>query len=697
MTVTTSAAAGDAEPPIEQRLERFAGHLRSHGHDVQSRAEAVRWLALAVENTERGTPTFDMSTGKVLNRSFDTEISQVVLDAAAADAANADPRDAMARDHQQVVAQIVRERQTVLDRPAASVFDTRDGQAVAELNPWRPDFQEWVRQQGNERLVEAVGVDERGVSFGQRLGSALALQHAADGYAEISKYAVPDEFLDPRAPYPDAPRNLVHDRQDLERRRANGEFPAHLADGAHLHAVRLSMDRDLTETNRVLAEARERDAAARSTPMWARRPRVGGRARARQEDLRARTNEVDHRLAESATRWNRYGEHRRAELARATAELSDKPATTPEQRFIEFAAYARGRGCDVRTPGQVVQYLEDGRHWTAHGQRWFDTTAPEGAKRDPVYLSGPVGDRIRDGMARAEAGTGNVATNRAMLKVVKEAVDSGLHVANGVPLHVTDTPDGRAVNRLRLKDPETQRYLGRLARQDPAAGAVLRRMSGSTERFANRVHDAVAHQFAMDALYNLSGLGTRAVRVNAHGTAPPDHVVAQDRKELTRLGISRATDGFLGIWGESAQNEMRELDILRSGQHQGHSVGFDWEGDGHRPDYRADDRRVQRIELARKMDREAARLGEPRLSPELTRPGEPLHPARFYPPNPWAGRGHPEARTSPLPATDGTPRPRTVNPYKRERNPVRFGHIRGGEHDVRVAGRPHDPGPERPR
>lgn len=692
MAVAVNDSPKDADPPIEQRLERFAEHLRRTGYDVQSNEDAVRWLALAVDNTERGIHTFDMSTGPVVNRSFDTDVGKVALDAAVDGTANGEPRDGMARDHQLVVAQIARERKTVLDRPAASAFDTTDGRAIAELNPWR-GLEEWAQRQGNERLVEAVGVDERGVAFGQRLGSALALQHAADGYAEIARYAVPGEFLDPRAPYPDVHASLVSDRRNLEERRANGEFPARLDEATRIHAVRLSVDRDLIRTNGALAEARECDAAAPRKPKWVRRL---GRERHLPADRTGRTSEVESRLAESAARWNRHGEWRRAEFARATADLSTRPATTPEQRFADFAAYARGRGCDVWTPHQVVEYLEDGRHWTAHGQRWFDTTAPRGAggvNRDPVYLSGLVGDRIRDGMARAENGRGNVDTNRAMLKVVKEVVDSGLHLANGVPLYVTDTPDGRAVNRLRLKDPETQQYLSRLARQNSIVGAVLWKMQDSTERFGNRVHDAVAHQFAVDARSNLAA--GHAVAVNAPGTTPLDGVVAEDRKGLARLGISRATDSFLGVSSWRQLDELRELDVLRSGQYQGHGVRYHWEGSGGGADHRAHDRSVERVRLARKMDGEAARLGQPRLSPELTQPNRPLDVAQFHELRPPDGPR--VSRTRPLSPANRTPGPRTVDPGRRERNPVRSGRIRGGEHDVRVAGHRQGPEPGHPR
>lgn len=173
----------------------FAGYLRGRGYDVRSDEEAILWLAGGVRATRGGERWFDTSLHPLLNRVQDDALGGAVLDDTVRREVNGERVDPLSADHGHVVADIARSRQTVLDRPAGSVFDTADGHAIAALNPWSSDFAAYAAGlgAGDRRVADAVATDANGTTFGERLGYTLALQHAVDGRAEIAAHGAADE------------------------------------------------------------------------------------------------------------------------------------------------------------------------------------------------------------------------------------------------------------------------------------------------------------------------------------------------------------------------------------------------------------------------------------------------------------------------------------------------------------------------
>lgn len=188
--------------------------------------------------------------------------------------------------------------------------------------------------------------------------------------------------------------------------------------------------------------------------------------------------------------------------------------------------------------------------------------------RDPLYASGLVGERVADGLRRAERGTGNVDVNRAMLRVVEQISRTRLHVDGGIPGRLSDTGDGRAIGRLRLGSPDTADYLTRLYEREPSVRAALDRYARTpgtftaedAARFANRTHDALAFQYAADGRAQLASGFHRVAQLGERGTAVEPAVV-EDRAELGRMRIERGANAdFLGARTADGRARLAELD-----------------------------------------------------------------------------------------------------------------------------------------
>lgn len=190
-------------------------------------------------------------------------------------------------------------------------------------------------------------------------------------------------------------------------------------------------------------------------------------------------------------------------------EPSPYPGSAAE-RLEQFADDLRSRGHSVADGAAAVRWLTEGVERTRAGERWFDTSTQGPANR--VFDDGVAADRLRAGHEGANE------LNREFRETVAELADRTEVLPDAPTVGLPDTPDGRAVTRLGLRDAEMREYLRWYGGPDPV-----------------QVQDAVACQYARDGRSDLDAAARNGQTVRLDPRLLADRHRMQERREAGEL------------------------------------------------------------------------------------------------------------------------------------------------------------------
>lgn len=245
-------------------------------------------------------------------------------------------------------------------------------------------------------------------------------------------------------------------------------------------------------------------------------------------------------------------------------EPSPYPGSAAE-RLEQFAGYLRSRGHGVGDGPDAVRWLAEGVERTRSGERWFDTSTQGPANR--VFDESMVVDRLEAGHEGADA------LNQEFHDRVAELSDRGQVVPGARTVGLSDTPDGEAITKLEVRDPEMREYFRWHGGPDPV-----------------QVQDAVACQYARDGRSDLDTAERdgQAVRVDQRQATE-----ASGGRDEGRSAIDRALhpDGAPSR-AEAARTQTARMQGLLDGS--GSSLPSPSKADNRRPGRNADDRGPER-------------------------------------------------------------------------------------------------------